>query len=186
MIGLNIPAGLIDETQVEFFAHEGVAMALYKGSKWLATELPDVILDAVRDEMLKDSDVVKALIEMGRTDDKAMLNQFICCRFGAFDMVADVNHDADLTHEYWDCGLRGICKHEGKICKSIAVGGKYLTKRELEIIKLISQGLLDKEIADSMGISENTVPVHKRNLMQKIGAKTKVDIAVFAINHRLI
>lgn len=61
-----------------------------------------------------------------------------------------------------------------------------LTDREVEIVKLIAEGLLSKEIADKLNISIHTVDSHKANIMQKLKLKSSVDIVKYAIRHDLI
>lgn len=61
-----------------------------------------------------------------------------------------------------------------------------LTQRELEIIKLVAEGLLNKEIANKLCISIRTVDAHKNNIMNKLELRTNVDLVKFAIKHKLI
>lgn len=51
-----------------------------------------------------------------------------------------------------------------------------LSKREMEVLRLIDQGLLSKEISDNLCISINTVNRHRQNILQKM----KVDRAIEA------
>lgn len=48
----------------------------------------------------------------------------------------------------------------------------HLTRREREVLEGLSQGMLNKQIAAALGISEVTVKVHRRNVMEKMGAET--------------
>jgi DNA-binding NarL/FixJ family response regulator len=61
-----------------------------------------------------------------------------------------------------------------------------LTGRELEIIKLIAQELSTIEIAERLFISVATVETHRKNLMQKTGAKSAIGLVLFAIKHGLL
>lgn len=61
-----------------------------------------------------------------------------------------------------------------------------LTKRELEIIKLISDDLTNNEIADKLSISLRTVETHRRNLMQKLDVKSTVALIRWAIQHNVM
>lgn len=54
-----------------------------------------------------------------------------------------------------------------------------LTKREIEILQLIRQGLLSKEIADRLNISIYTVNNHRKNILTKLNANNAIE----AINH---
>jgi DNA-binding CsgD family transcriptional regulator/small-conductance mechanosensitive channel len=55
-----------------------------------------------------------------------------------------------------------------------------LSKREIEIALLISQGATNKELANNLGISENTVKVHMRNILQKLELTNRQQLAVLA------
>ncbi|MDO8994333.1 response regulator transcription factor [Daejeonella sp.] len=61
---------------------------------------------------------------------------------------------------------------------------KYqLTKREVEIIKMISLELTSKEIGDNLFISEFTVSTHRRNIMKKLNTKNIAGLLKFARMH---
>jgi DNA-binding NarL/FixJ family response regulator len=51
-----------------------------------------------------------------------------------------------------------------------------LTKREVEIIKLIAEGLTSQEMANKLFISPRTVETHRANLMKKIGVKNAIEL----------
>jgi FixJ family two-component response regulator len=55
-----------------------------------------------------------------------------------------------------------------------------LTPREREVFGLAIGGLLNKQIADEMGISEIMAKVHKRNLMQKMQTRTQAELVRMA------
>jgi DNA-binding NarL/FixJ family response regulator len=61
-----------------------------------------------------------------------------------------------------------------------------LTERELEVIKLVGEGLINKEIANRLNISIRTVDAHKNHIMQKLEIKSTVDLVKFAIKNKLI
>lgn len=61
-----------------------------------------------------------------------------------------------------------------------------LTKREIEILKQIAGGRFNKEIADSLDITERTVKNHISNLFKKIDVNDRTQAAVFAIRNNLV
>jgi len=61
-----------------------------------------------------------------------------------------------------------------------------LTKRELEILKLIGEGFSNAEIAEKMFISKRTVDTHKNNLISKTGSKNIVSLLIYAIKNKLV
>jgi len=61
-----------------------------------------------------------------------------------------------------------------------------LTEREIEILKLIAQGLSNKEVGDKLFISHRTVDTHRTNLMRKLDAKNIAGLIRYAIRAGLI
>jgi len=61
-----------------------------------------------------------------------------------------------------------------------------LTPRETEILKLIVKGYLNKEIADELNISHNTVLTHRKNIIAKTGIKTVPGLTFYCIRNGLI
>lgn len=66
---------------------------------------------------------------------------------------------------------------------SLPVGGAArqlanLTRREHEVLELLSKGHPDKDIADQLGISIHTVHEHVRNIFEKLGAHNRTEAAV--------
>ncbi len=59
-----------------------------------------------------------------------------------------------------------------------------LSKRELDVIRLICKGFSTKEIAKKLFISQRTVEKHKENLMQKTGTNTTVNLVIFSLKHK--
>jgi DNA-binding NarL/FixJ family response regulator len=60
-----------------------------------------------------------------------------------------------------------------------------LTPRELEIVSTVVAGYANKEIAESLTISEDTVKHHMSNVFDKLGVSTRLELALFAVNHEL-
>jgi len=60
-------------------------------------------------------------------------------------------------------------------------GKKELSSRETEILKLISFGYSNKEIATRLSLSVKTVEAHKSNAMRKLGITARIDIVKYAI-----
>jgi DNA-binding NarL/FixJ family response regulator len=61
-----------------------------------------------------------------------------------------------------------------------------LTARELEILQLIVNGKSNKEIADDLKLSVNTVAVHRANIMETLGIHKTAELVVYAIRHGLV
>lgn len=63
---------------------------------------------------------------------------------------------------------------------------KALTKRELEVLKEVANGMLNKEIATTLNISERTVKNHISSIFKKIDVSDRTQAAVFAIRNDII
>lgn len=61
-----------------------------------------------------------------------------------------------------------------------------LTARELEILQLIVDGKSNKEIADQLDLSVNTVSVHRANIMDALGIHKTAELVVYAIRNGLV
>lgn len=61
-----------------------------------------------------------------------------------------------------------------------------LTRRELEVLKLLAIGMYNKEVAEKLDISERTVKNHVSNIFKKIEVTDRTQAAVFAIRNSLV
>lgn len=151
------------------------------------SDFPPEVLYKLQGELKKDLVAQAALDTLGIVGDDERLEQFGLCQFGGFDNQADFNHlEESINREYYDCGKRGSCPVEGKLCHHVKAENGYLTPQEIKFVKLITEDLTDKEIADRLDIALSTANTHRRNIQHKIGANSKVGICRFAIEKRII
>tara|TARA_Y100000589_G_scaffold245162_1_gene232869 strand:- start:2502 stop:3200 length:699 start_codon:yes stop_codon:yes gene_type:complete len=61
-----------------------------------------------------------------------------------------------------------------------------ISEREVEIIKLIAEGYINKEIADMLFLSTHTVNTHRKNIMSKLGVNNATGIVIFAVKEKLV
>ena len=61
-----------------------------------------------------------------------------------------------------------------------------LTTREFEVLQLICDGLSNKEIAVRLGLSANTVAVHRAHIMNALGVHKTAELVMYALQHGLI
>ena len=64
-----------------------------------------------------------------------------------------------------------------------ALSQQILTNREIEVMALIVQGLINKEIADRLNIGLSTVITHRKKIMDKLGFKSVSALTIYAIMH---
>jgi len=76
-------------------------------------------------------------------------------------------------------------KFNEEIYKKGAISTVKLSKRESEVLKLISTGKSNKEISQDLGISDKTVSTYKLRLLKKLGAKNVVDLINFGQKHQI-
>lgn len=93
---------------------------------------------------------------------------------------------------YWVEGRRLSSTNEiiGELLAATSTGGPEqaynLTKRELEVISLVTLGNTNREIGEALSISEETVKRHVANIFDKVGMSSRVELAMFAVEHHLI
>ena len=61
-----------------------------------------------------------------------------------------------------------------------------LTDRELEVLRLVAQGKSNREIAEDLFISENTVKNHVRNILEKLHLHTRMEAVMYAVREKLL
>jgi DNA-binding NarL/FixJ family response regulator len=61
-----------------------------------------------------------------------------------------------------------------------------LTAREIEILELVVQGATNKQISETFFITENTVKIHLRNILEKLHLQNRIQAAVYAVRQGLV
>jgi len=79
--------------------------------------------------------------------------------------------------------MMDLVKGKGKSASSNPV---HITDRELEILELIVKEYTNQEIAEKLFISSRTVDAHRRNLLQKTGARNTAGLVKYAFQHNII
>lgn len=188
MLNINhhskILAGLVD-VGVEFFVHHHEVKCIHNGKVYVFEEFPAWIIEVVEEDMVKYPEALKALASWENLHSTEYVRQYIYCRFGGLDFDPDIDIHRKMNYaEYFDCGLRGQCKYEGKLCCAIKVENGHLTKTEIEVLKRIENK--NKSIASEMHISIETVNSHIQNIMKKTGLSSKVELAIFSIRKGIV
>jgi two-component system, NarL family, nitrate/nitrite response regulator NarL len=149
---------------------------------------------AVLEEVNFDSNPTRVIILTAAEDDRDVVRAM---RLGARGIV--------LKQSASDLLLKSIRKvHEGEIWldnrmtaevidafkKSAEAGQRrdkpLLSDREREIVQLVAQGFRNREIGEKLFISEQTVKNHLHNIFDKLGVSDRLELALYAIHHRLI
>ncbi len=97
-----------------------------------------------------------------------------------------------MANQYW-VGRESVSDLVATLRELMPRGGEEaggrrfgLTPRELEIISTIVAGYTNRDIAEKFTISEQTVKHHLTNIFDKLGVSNRLELALFAVNHRLI
>ncbi len=111
----------------------------------------------------------------------------------------------ELAYQAMEMGVRGVLRKTlspellAKCLKKVSEGELWfdktltasflsakmvtLTKRESQLVGLLSQGLKNKEIASTLAISEGTVKVYLSRLFQKVGVKDRFELALYGLRN---
>ena len=74
---------------------------------------------------------------------------------------------------------------QSKSRKDTRVDIKSMTKRERQILKRLAAGMTNKHIARKLDITEGTVKVHIKHLFKKLNLKSRVEAAIWAMEHKI-
>lgn len=183
---MKLPAGLTDKN-VEIFEFNGSAFALYDGAKMHFSELPTDIVTALRNDMLRNTEAMISLTKMGIRDVSEMIEKYLICRYGALDSNADFDTSKEnFTPEYHNCGMRQNCPYEFTLCGRVSIDGVLLTKKEVQIVRLIASGNTDIQTADIAKIAMDTLLTHKKHIYTKLGIHSQAQLTAVAFRNNLI
>lgn len=88
----------------------------------------------------------------------------------------DASHDSEITKSH----LYNFVTGEQIFIDLSDIQEIPLTVRELEVLQMMKQGLLSKEIADRLKVSINTINSHRQNILQKLKANNSIEAVNFA------
>jgi FixJ family two-component response regulator len=97
---------------------------------------------------------------------------------GAFEFLPKPFSDEDLLNAVWQA-LEHDASAKARCAESLRIRTLYkrLTARQSQILDLIVEGRLNKQIAAQLGVTENTVKVHRHRIMEKMGTSSVVRLA---------
>jgi len=82
-------------------------------------------------------------------------------------------------------GMLGDARPDRKPAAPALPAGIDLTERELEVLRLIGTGATNREIADTLVVSEGTVKNHVSSILSRLGLRDRTQAALYAHEHGL-
>jgi LuxR family transcriptional regulator, maltose regulon positive regulatory protein len=103
----------------------------------------------------------------------------VCC-LRASPALADQLAERDelrseLASLYQRSGDDGLARRAGLRSMSLRNPAKLLSRREVEVLELMCDGFRNREIASAFVISQSTVKVHVRHILEKLGVRTRTE-----------
>lgn len=149
-----------------------------KATKIIKENNPDIKILALT--MLSEDQHIKKMIKAGASG-------YILKSSGKEELIKAINNIISGQHYFSDEATQSILKElvNPVVTKVNDPGDINITDRELEILKLIVNEYTNQEIADELYISVRTVDAHRRNLLQKTGAKNTAGLVKYAIKNQL-
>ena len=164
-----------EETDIVLMDIEMPRMNGIEATKKAIERMPSIKI--IARTMFKEDAYIQSMIEAGV---KGFLIKNIRKEVLDRALQAVYNGKTYYSEELWDYFTKSVTK-EDKPGSDLA-----LTKRELEVLLLMAEGLNNKEIGERLFVSERTIVGHKSNLMAKTNTKNTVSLLAFAIRNGLI
>jgi DNA-binding NarL/FixJ family response regulator len=198
--GLTMLLGVEDDIEVVGEAGDGVA-----GTEMAISAAPDVILMDVRMPKrsgieacvaIKEAAPAARIIMLTVSDEEADLYEAVkngasgyLLKDSSIDEVAQairvVSDGQSLISPSMAVKLLDEFKQMSRSDRQ-QVPTPRLTERELEVLKLVAQGLNNREIAKRLFISENTVKNHVRNILEKLQLHSRMEAVMYAVREKLL
>jgi len=152
-------------------------------------------LDALR-ELAPGPDGVRVVILAAAIDDEQMVEALelgargVILKEAATDLLLKCIRTV-VTGQYW-VGREAVAElvqglRRARDRRMERAASRFgLTDRQIDIVKAIVSGATNREIGGTLGISEDTVKQHLSNIFDKCGVSTRVELALFAVDHHLV
>lgn len=164
----RIPSGLIGKG-TETVRINDEPYTIFKGKIHCFPTTPECRISLYRDHMQQHPEGERAMEKItGSKDILVKTKQWMLCRFGGMDDTPDISEQNIIQEaEYVPCPKRDTCPYKGIGCKkNVSINGVTLSKSELAVLKFIR--LHDKEIADALFLSTETIKTHIQNILRRL------------------
>jgi DNA-binding NarL/FixJ family response regulator len=176
---LKLPAGL--EGSIEIYRHENDVRALVNGNRMDYLELPSILREPFQAELIADQQALNCIkFEMRISDPDEIEKKFVACRYGALDSTPDLTGNKTAS-DAPSCEHLANCPGFDIVCKIPPAPNGRLSRQEYIVIKLISKGKLDKEIAATLSIEVSTVRTYLCRIREKLCINNRIEIALWAM-----
>jgi len=136
---------------------------------------------------------IKILILSANTDEESIIgaikagaNGFLPKDTSKEEFISAINLVYNNEDYFGEKLSKIIYKSYVQHVKSKSIADDSLSEREIEIVKLLADGLFSKEIADKLFISSRTVETHKNNILSKLNLKNNVELVKYAIKNGIV
>lgn len=170
----------------EFFRDGDDLMVISNGSIKPFEQISFPHYQLFLEEINSDPQLKSELQKMHPNSEFNQVKQMAGCRFGGIDFDADIKGNTLSRGDYWDCPKRGSCSGEGIICSQVKYNGSILSKRHIDLIKLLVTNATNQTIALTLSIPEGTMHLLKKELYAIFNVQTKQELALKAHHINLI
>ena len=152
---------------------------------------------AIGTVVLAEGDAAAAIVELRRANgawrrlgmpyDAARASEAIAraCRALADDDAATLELDAALA-VFETLGARTDLARAGRLAGAIGSRPDALTARQCDVLRVVATGMSNREVAETLGISEHTVARHLQNIFVKLGFSSRAAATAYAHQHGLV
>ncbi|MAO08455.1 MAG: DNA-binding response regulator [Alteromonas sp.] len=201
-VGMSHILSRDEEIQILFEAENGKELLHFLET---ATKLPDIIIMDIKMPELNGVEATKAIatqypeiniIALTTYNTKPFIRNMIDVGASAYlvknSPTQKVLHTIKQVYYhgfYYDNLVMEALKgtHNGsKLDKRTVFDEDFITQREKEVLEQICLQKTSQEIAEALFISKRTVEVHRKNLLEKTGAKNIAGLVIFAIQNNLV
>ena len=155
---------------------------------------PDIVVMDIRMPGMDGAEATKVIREKFPESRVIALSTFGVDQdvYHAFDAGADAYLIKNVLHDELLTAIRTVHSGHRHITSDVAAIlasrplKPELSAREVEVLKLIAQGLLNKQIAHTLLITEHTVKTHVKSILEKLGAEDRTQAATVAIRRGIV